>query len=495
MKPYFLFLSCLLFILPPSFALMLQSVMKNYMAEEMTSYMSEKISDFAHSRELAVESMFKFLPKKLNYTCDVNDIAYLRNPKYYTLYIRIIGIVTNNINCSSSGVGGDREVFDHALKDYVNGYYALPTPSGGNEYVILFKSSKGILYAILNNAWIEPLLSTVCESCFTVSMLSHINESYVSIRKGDGVDNTLVESSELSSQHLVITVTATKKLLNLISIWYARYIYSISFLLGGILSITFYLIVRRPLSHQESIARALKLNEFIPYYQPIVDSSSNKVVGAEVLVRWRLPNGKIIPPSSFISDVEADTGMLLRLTTQLIDQVCKDKLKIKYQDPLWFSINIGAGHFSNNVLLEYMKSIRDLSDGISFEITERQPLHDLFDVAKYVDNLKLLGHKIKIDDFGVGYGGFSYLQKINVDSIKIDKMFIDTIDTSDIKKNILESIISMAHEHSYEVIAEGVETRPQVEYLKSKGITLIQGYYYSAPVSFDGFLKLLKCGF
>ncbi|WP_244248698.1 EAL domain-containing protein, partial [Vibrio fluvialis] len=102
------------------------------------------------------------------------------------------------------------------------------------------------------------------------------------------------------------------------------------------------------------------------------------------------------------------------------------------------------------------------------------------------------GYQFKIDDFGTGYGGFSYLQKLQIDSIKIDKMFIDTIETTDVKRNILDSIIASARETDIEVIAEGVETQKQVEYLTQRGVYLIQGFVYFKPMPLAQVLQHLK---
>ncbi|MCX6210845.1 MAG: EAL domain-containing protein, partial [Bacteroidetes bacterium] len=411
---------------------------------EAVNYTTKQLSTLAHSRELAIENMLRTLPQSLDYQCNNSDVSQLRDSKYYNKYIRVLGIITTNARCSSSGVDLYSSKLDYIYKKNANGLYIDSTSRGGSEYIVVHKSNKGLLYAILNNAWIDSVLSVLCDGCFSVTVHSNVNNSHASIFKGNKNLSIWGEAVSQQGEYFNALITPTELLSDKISSWYNRYAYLISLLLGGLLLFFIWIVfvfvfVKRPLSYEKLISTALKNNEFVPYYQPIVDSVRNEIIGAEVLVRWVRSDGEIIYPSSFIDYIESNDSMLLTLTTQLINQVCKDKNLITARNQLWFSINIGAKHFMSDDLLNHMKRIKGCSGGICFEITERQPLHNLNIVARYVDALKALGHKIKIDDFGIGYGGFSYLQEINVDAIKIDKIFIDTIGTNNMK--ILESII------------------------------------------------------
>lgn len=495
MRLYFLFISSLVFIFPSLLAFIYQDSIKHVMMTEAVNYTNKQLSIFAHSRELAIEDMLRKLPQSLDYKCNNSDVYQLRDSKYYNQYIRVLGIITTNARCSSSGVDLYSSKVDYIYKRETNGLYIVSTPRGGSEYIVVHKSNKGLLYAILNNAWIDSVLSVLCDGCFSVTVHSNVNNSHASIFKGNKNHSIWGEAVSQQGEYFNALISPTELLSDEVSSWYNSYVYLVSLLLGGLLLFfiwIFFVFAKKPLSYEKLISAALKNNEFVPYYQPIVDSVRNEIIGAEVLVRWVRPDGEIIYPSSFIDYIESNDSMLLTLTTQLINQVCKDKNLITARNQLWFSINIGAKHFMSDDLLNHMNRIKGCSSGICFEITERQPLHNLHIVAGYVDALKALGHKIKIDDFGIGYGGFSYLQEINVDAIKIDKIFIDTIGTDDMKMKILESIISMASKNNYEIIAEGVEGVEQVKYLSSKNVNLIQGYYYSPPVSFDAFLILTK---
>lgn len=495
MRLYIVFISGMILIMPSLLVCLLQFTIKGMLHSEVVNYTAKKVSTFAHVRELVIEDMFSTLPQSLDYECNISDVSLLRDPKYYNQFVRVLGIITSRARCSSSGVDLNNDVLAVVYKNDGDGIFILSTPQGGYEYIVALKSDKGLFYAILNNAWIDPMLAMICEGCFNVIVNAKVNNSYASIIKGDMKSPEWAHSVHQKGVHFNMSLTPTALLSTKIENWYNQYSYIISFLFGGIcLFVYLFIYSHRQLSYKTLISKALENDEFVPYYQPIVDSSCTEIIGAEVLVRWVRANGEIVYPSSFINDVESDDRMLMMLTTKLIDRVCQDKQFIGHPDKLWFSINIGSKHFMSDDLLKYMSRIGEHSKGIAFEITERQPLHDLRVVASYVDALKDLGHKIKIDDFGVGYGGFSYLQEINVDAIKIDKMFIDTIGTGDVKIKVLESIISMAQEHNYEVIAEGVENAEQVRYLLSKNVRFIQGYYYSPPVNIDDFLDLIKVG-
>lgn len=122
------------------------------------------------------------------------------------------------------------------------------------------------------------------------------------------------------------------------------------------------------------------------------------------------------------------------------------------------------------------------SERLKFELTERVPIKTMTQAQEEVFYLLKKGYQFKIDDFGTGYGGFAYLQNLQISSIKIDKMFVDTIDTSDVKISVLDSIIASAKQGNIEVIAEGVEGQHQVDYLAERGVYWIQGYFYAKPM-------------
>ena len=223
----------------------------------------------------------------------------------------------------------------------------------------------------------------------------------------------------------------------------------------------------------------LKNREFIPFYQPVVNSRTCEVVGFEALLRWRR-RGELVPPGAFIDYVE-EQGLILPITAQLLERVLTDRTSLTATQ--WVSVNLVAAHIEQPLLRNLLQQHQWPSPAqLTFELTERKPLTDIKSATREINALQERGYHIKLDDFGTGYGGFAYLQSLGIRQIKIDKMFVDTIGTDDLKRSVLDAIIAFGRESGMEMIAEGVETREQVDYLYRQGVYLIQGYVFGKPM-------------
>jgi sensor c-di-GMP phosphodiesterase-like protein len=244
------------------------------------------------------------------------------------------------------------------------------------------------------------------------------------------------------------------------------------------------------------IERALKAGEFVPYYQPIVDIRSGKLRGAEVLIRWRKPDGTIELPASFIPLAES-SGLIIELTRMLMRRVCQETGAVLGPRPhIKIGFNLTARHFADEEIVEdvrriFTKSRLRLSQ-VVLEVTERQPLENLTETRRIVATLQGLGVKIAIDDVGTGHSGLSYMLKLGVDIIKIDKMFIDAIGTDRNSNTIIGTLIDLAQNMRMEVVAEGVESFEQVVHLRDLGIRAAQGYVFSPPLPGSAFLQLVE---
>jgi len=244
------------------------------------------------------------------------------------------------------------------------------------------------------------------------------------------------------------------------------------------------------------IERALKAGEFVPYYQPIVDIRSGRLRGAEVLIRWRKPDGTIEPPASFVPLAES-SGLIIELTRTLMRRVCQETGAVLGPRPhLKIGFNLTARHFADEEIVEdvrriFKKSRLRLSQ-VVLEVTERQPLENLTETRRIVAALQGLGVKIAIDDVGTGHSGLSYMLKLGVDIIKIDKMFIDAIGTDRNSNTIIETLIDLAQNMRMDVVAEGVESFEQVVHLRELGIRAAQGYVFSPPLPCSAFLQLVE---
>ncbi len=242
---------------------------------------------------------------------------------------------------------------------------------------------------------------------------------------------------------------------------------------------------------ENEINNALLKKEFKVYYQPKIYTNTEKIYGAEALVRWE-HNGELIPPNKFIPLFEKNR-FILKLDLYIFEQVCKDMkmCKEKYGKEPVISVNVSRQHFMEENFLEKYAMITEKyginPNNIDLEITESAAVNDGIDIIEIMKKMKKLGFLISIDDFGTGYSSLSMLQDMPADIIKIDKSFVDRIEKKE--KNIVDYILNIAKELNLETIAEGVETKEQREYLLEKGCDIIQGYYYSKPLPVDEFEK------
>ena len=242
--------------------------------------------------------------------------------------------------------------------------------------------------------------------------------------------------------------------------------------------------------------RALEEGRFIPYYQPVINLRSGAIVGAEVLMRWRKADGSIVPPAMFIPLAES-SGLILDMTKALM-VAARDELgpALAARPRVRLGFNLTAAHFNDEIIVEEVREVFAASpirlSQIVLEVTERQPLDDLDMARSVIAALQELGCKVAIDDVGTGHGGLSYMLKLGVNYIKIDKMFVDAIGTERYSTTIIETLIDLAHNMRMEIFAEGVETFEQVKYLRDRGIFLAQGYAFAPPLPGALFRQLLE---
>ena len=241
---------------------------------------------------------------------------------------------------------------------------------------------------------------------------------------------------------------------------------------------------------------ALKNNEFKIVYQPKVDVKNEKMIAGEALVRW-IRGNKIISPGEFIPIFEKNR-FIINLDKYIFENVCKDlcEWKKRYKSIPIISINISKENFSKEDFIEeYIKIAQNYNinqNEIELEITESATISEHVDLIKVMKNIKSAGFKIAIDDFGTGTSTLSMLQNMPIDTIKIDKSFVDKINLNNKKGNIIEYIIYISKKLNLITVAEGVETKEQKEYLKSIGCDLIQGYFYSKPIDKFMFEEWMK---
>lgn len=251
------------------------------------------------------------------------------------------------------------------------------------------------------------------------------------------------------------------------------------------------------LSMETSLRRALNQREFEVHYQPKVDLTSERIVGMEALVRWRHPELGMISPAQFIPIAE-QTGLITDLGDYVLRQACEDSILWQKAglSPILMAVNLSSVQFRDRGLYDrVMQVVQETGMDPRFlelELTESTLMDDAESAVTVLKRFKRHGIHVSIDDFGTGYSSLAYLRRFPIDALKIDRSFITDINTNADDAAISTSIILMGRSLRLRVIAEGVETKSQLSFLKVMNCDEVQGYFFSPPVPTDKAQELLR---
>jgi diguanylate cyclase (GGDEF)-like protein/PAS domain S-box-containing protein len=252
-------------------------------------------------------------------------------------------------------------------------------------------------------------------------------------------------------------------------------------------------------SIEENLRRALERQEFLLHYQPKINLRTGEITGAEALIRWTHPTRGPVSPAQFIPIAE-DCGLILPIGQWVLREACKQaRAWVDAGLPLaTMAVNISSMEFRDDSFLESVfTTLKETGldpKSLELELTESVLMKRAESAASVLKTLRASGVQIAVDDFGTGYSSLSYLRKFPIDALKIDQSFVRQITTARDDTTIVTAVISMGRSLNLRVVAEGVETQEELEFLREHQCDEAQGYYFSRPVLPQHFAKLLKTG-
>lgn len=344
---------------------------------------------------------------------------------------------------------------------------------GGDEFVLMLPNIKNKDEALDSCKKIMKMMEepfTIFEQSFRIT-----TSIGISLYPFHGNDlNTLMKSADLAMYH-------AKEM--------GRNCYSIY-------SDTMKQLAMERMDKEISLRSALENNEFVLYYQPKTDIKTGRIYGLEALIRWNRGN-QLFYPDSFISIAE-ETGLIVPLGEWVLRQAC---LHCRHWHMLGFShlsvsVNLSPQQFKNRKLEESIAAILEETNlppsALELELTEGTIMQEPDKAVHILNNLKSLGIKISIDDFGTGFSSLSYLKQFPIDILKIDKSFITNLEWDEANASIASTIITLAHNLKLKVVAEGIETKEQLNFLKNQDCDFGQGYIISHPIMMEDVINLVK---
>ena len=338
---------------------------------------------------------------------------------------------------------------------------------GGDEFFILMRNF--VDYSVISNLCEKLLSSLNCEICIAGKQVYTSASIGITVFPDDGDEtNILLKNADTA----MYSAKYNGK---------AKYSYFNKNMSD---------IVVRRVEIEKGLRNALQNKEFEIYYQPQIDIINNKIKGFEALLRWNSAELGIISPAEFIPVAEK-SGLIIPMGDWIIKTVFLQNNIWKSKGYLYdtIAINLSAVQLQNEEFEDNLKRIiietNVNTKFVELEITESILMKDFEKSVKLLTEIRGLGIKIALDDFGTGYSSLSYLKQLPINTLKIDKSFIDNIVTNEREKAIVDGIIQLAQKIDLGVIAEGVETKEQIKLLQSMGCNQIQGYYFSKPLPTD----------
>ncbi len=352
----------------------------------------------------------------------------------------------------------------------------------------IFEQDSDVGIGLIGIANMQPISKVgVWKPEWTLRLGSHTQVSFY--------DGEYIVAFERSSKYAYFTYAAIPGT-RLERAWQdqARVLVPLGAIAGLLLGFSVYLVARQQMGLPAQLRSALRRGELYLLYQPLVNLASGQWVGAEALLRWRRPDGEHVSPAVFIPLAER-SQLIGRITSYVLERVAQEAGELLRARPDFFiSVNFASTDLHNPALIEQLEAVLQQAGihpaCVHIEATERTFI-DASGTREHIQRIRGLGHQVVIDDFGTGYSSLSYLTQLQVDGLKIDKSFVDTIGTDAVTSHVVSHIIAMAQSLKLLMVAEGVETEAQAAYLRERGVQLAQGWHFARPMRMDALQQQL----
>ena len=444
--------------------------------------------------------------------CSPQDIKLMRQVDLASSYMKAVGRVTHDtLLCTSQGVtnpislGKPDLVTKQGVSEYFNKNLAGQPPHPLNVFAV-----GGFAMIVDPNLAVD--ISTEGPDIELAAFVpSAANRDRVAAQGEDfpsdwfeptdqGTQSTILSDSYLvsrvrSAQWDLAVVAATPQTYIFQRIaHFAVFFIPIGILCGATFSLMVSLLTRIHSSFPTMLRRALRDGSLYVVYQPVVELTTRRVIGAEALVRWNSSFADM-RPDYFIPQAE-QCGMIQLITEQVLGTVARDLPQFLKIDPSFcVAVNVSAADLCDNRTINAMEQFLRVSgarpENVEIEATERAFLQGP-ETAELIDALRAMGFSVAIDDFGTGYSSLSCLQSLSLDTLKIDRAFVETINTDGATSQVVLHIIEMAHSLHLEIVAEGVETEPQAQYLMKRGVRYAQGWHFGRPMDIGSLCEQIQ---
>lgn len=482
--------------------------------EERAQIIAAEVLGRSHSISDQIDVAMKALEADAaGNACDKENIRLMRELAISASYLQAVGYVQDNrLMCSSYGHHG--RGIPVGPPDYVSrlGYViraSVRLPFAGDSiFLVSTHQNSGYSVFALPNLALDLMhdRSEIGIGLFGASskkVLLHrgpVQDAWFSLppdgmRATYRLDQNLIVVMRSSKYDYAAYAALPLAARNMDWLRYSFILVPLGFTSGLVEAALIVLLARRRRSLLYQLRQALRRDELFLLYQPIVDLHSGRWAAAEALVRWRRPDGSQIGPNIFIPLAER-SDLMREITERVIDLVIQDAAAfLRHRPDFHISINFCSSDLSDKAAVEKLNQTLAQAgmrpESIVIEVTERA-LIDTDLARRQIRDMRARGHKIAIDDFGTGYCGLAYLTSLELDYLKIDKTFVDTIGTDAVTSQVVDHIIEIAKSLKLEMIAEGVETAGQADYLRAHGVQYAQGWLYAKAMPFKDLRSALK---